>query len=239
MFFQLNLLRAKAILRIPSWNVKHPPRRPHNGQNCERLHHPSSPGILQNFSNLSRILRGQGVLAEPFERLHHYASSVVLLFLLVQNASNLSRILPPFFWKKQGEYALDMLSNSTTLQVLGVYLSCHFSIGLVDLELGLRPSFILNDKLVTPALDLFSWRWAIGPASFLIKNYDCFWTWMLGHWTCHTCIGFVNLKLNLWPSFILNDKSCLFLDLDVGRGALSLRHWTCHLEAGPSAQLYF
>ena len=104
MFFQLNLPRAKAILRIPSWKVKHPPRRLHNGQNCEELHHPSSPGILQNSSNLSRILRGlaQGVLAEPFERLHHYASSVVLLFLLVQNASNLSRILPPLFLKKTG-----------------------------------------------------------------------------------------------------------------------------------------
>ena len=61
---------------------------------------------------------------------------------------------------------------------------------------------------------------------------------MLGHWTCHTSIGFVNLKLGLWLSFILNDKSCLFLDLDVGRGAWSLR-WTCQLEAGPSAQLFF
>ena len=29
------------------------------------------------------------------------------------------------------------------------------------------------------------WSWALGPASFLIRNYHGFWTWMLGHWTCH------------------------------------------------------
>ena len=31
---------------------------------------------------------------------------------------------------------------------------------------------------------LVIWSWAFGPASFLITNYDCFWTWMMGHWTC-------------------------------------------------------
>ena len=60
---------------------------------------------------------------------------------------------------------------------------------------------------------------------------------MLGDGTCHSSIGLVTLKLGLRPSFILNEKLCLFLDLDVGRWDLSLQHWTCHLEAGPSAQL--
>ena len=91
--------------------------------------------------------------------------------------------------------------------------TCHSSIGLVTLKLGLRPSCILK------------------------KKSDCFWTWMLGHWTCHTSVGLVILKLGLRPSFILNKKIGLFLDLDVGRWDLSIQHWTCHLEAGPLAQL--
>ena len=51
-------------------------------------------------------------------------------------------------------------------------------------------SFIRNDKLWLfldlddGALDLSLWSWAFGPASFLITNCDCFWTWMMGHWTC-------------------------------------------------------
>ena len=54
---------------------------------------------------------------------------------------------PLFLKKKQGEYSLDISSDSTPFQVLGSYSSCHSSIGLVDLKLGLRPSFILNEKL--------------------------------------------------------------------------------------------
>ena len=137
--------------------------------------------------------------------------------------------------------------------------TCHTSVGLVILKLGLRPSLILDKKnccfwtwmlghwtchfgagpwpsfvldsklwffrtwsrsfsfrridklwlfldLDHGALDLSSWSWAFGPASFLIRNYDCFWTWMLGHWTCHTSVGLVILKLGLRPSFILNEK---------------------------------
>ena len=91
--------------------------------------------------------------------------------------------------------------------------TCHSSVGLVILRLGLRPSLILKERT------------------------HCVWTWMLGHWTCHSSIGLVILKLGLRPSFILNEKLCLFLDLDVGRWDLSLQHWTCQLEAGPSAQL--
>ena len=76
---------------------------------------------------------------------------------------------------------------------------------------------------VTPASDLSIWSWAFGPASFLMRNYACFWTWMLGDGTCHSSIGLVNLKLGR----ILNDKLCLFLDLHVGKRDLSLQHRTC------------
>ena len=89
------------------------------------------------------------------------------------------------------------------------------------------------------------WTWVMGPwtwsfeaspsASFLVTDYYCSWTWMLGHWTCHSSIGLVTLKLGLRPSFILNEKLCLFLDLDVGRWDLSLQHWTCQFEAGPNS----
>ena len=34
--------------------------------------------------------------------------------------------------------------------------------------------------LVTPAMDLSFGSWAFDPASFLIRNYDCFWAWTLG-----------------------------------------------------------
>ena len=167
--------------------------------------------------------------------------------------------------------------------------TCHRSIELVIMRLGLRPSFILNIKLwlfpdlhvgkldlspqrwtchliyeagpsarlhpqyrimivsrlacqnvglVTAVLDLSSWSWAFSPASLLISKYYCFWTCMSGHWTCHRSVGLVNMKLGLWPSFLLNIKSWLFLDLHVGTLDLSLQHWTCHFEAGPSAQLH-
>ena len=86
--------------------------------------------------------------------------------------------------------------------------TCHSSIELVTLKLGLRPSFISNDKLCL-SLDLDVGRWDLS----------------LQHWTCHLEAG---------P----NEKFCLFLDLDVGRWDLSLQHSTCHFEAGPSAQLH-
>ena len=131
--------------------------------------------------------------------------------------------------------------------------TCHSIVRLVTLKLGLRPSFILNKKLcVFLDLDVGGWdlsiqHWtchleagpsAFGPASFLIRNYVCFWTWMLGDGTCQSSIGLVTLDLGLWPSFVLNVNLCLFLDLDVGRWDLSFQHWICHLEAGPSAQLH-
>ena len=96
-----------------------------------------------------------------------------------------------------------------------------------------------NVWLVTPALDLSFWSWAFGLASFLIRNYVCFWTWKLGRWTFHSSIGLVFWKLGLRPSFILKQKLCLFLDLEAGTLDLSPQHWTCLLEAGPSAQLHF
>ena len=92
--------------------------------------------------------------------------------------------------------------------------TCHSSLGLVFLKLGLRPSFILN------------------------KKYVCSWTWTLGRSTCHSSIGLVFWKLGLRPSFILKRKLCLFLDLEAGTLDLLHQHWTCLLEAGPSAQLH-
>ena len=219
MFFQQNRPRAKAILRIPSWKVKQPHRRPHLGQDCERLHHPSSSELLQNSSNLSRILhpphlfeKAGGVFAGHFERLHHQASSGLLP--LLQNSSNLFRILAPLKTKKNRR------SIRRTFRAT-------------------QPPFKFwaSSPPVTLASNLSIWSWAFGPASFLMTNYVCFWTWMLGDGTCHSSIRLVTLKLGLRPSFILNEKLCLFLDLDVGRWDLSLQHWTCQLEAGPSAQL--
>ena len=85
----------------------------------------------------------------------------------------------------------------------------------------------LDVGLVTPALDLALGRWAFGPASFLKRNHACYWTWQQGRWTCHSSLGLVFLKLGLRPSFILNKKLCLFLDLKAGTLDLSLQHWTC------------
>merc|ERR1711965_190346 len=53
----------------------------------------------------------------------------------------------------------------------------------------------------------------------------------LGRRTCHSSIGLVFFKLGLRPSFILNKKLCLFLDLEAEMLDLSLQHWTCLLEA--------
>ena len=92
--------------------------------------------------------------------------------------------------------------------------------------------------LVASALDLSFGSWAFGPASFLIRNYVCFWTWTLERWTCHSSVGLVFLKLGLRPSFILNKKLCLFLDLEAGALDLSFQRWTCLLKAGPAAQLH-
>ena len=62
--------------------------------------------------------------------------------------------------------------------------------------------------------------------------------WTLGRWTCHFSIGLVFWKLRLRPSFILNTKLFLFLDLDAQALDLSLQHWSCLLEAGLSTQLH-
>ena len=91
---------------------------------------------------------------------------------------------------------------------------------------------------------------------------------MLGHRICHCSVGLAILQLRLRPSFILDIKSILALDLHIGIVDLSprdwtchseavlnlksgmcldlrvgtldfsVRHWTCHFEAGPSAQLH-
>ena len=62
--------------------------------------------------------------------------------------------------------------------------------GTLDLSFWRRSfSFIHNDKLwLFPdlddgALDLSSWSWAFGPASFPMTDYDCVRAWMMGHGT--------------------------------------------------------
>ena len=160
--------------------------------------------------------------------------------------------------------ALDLSFWSWAFDPASLLIRSHYhfwtwcwSIGLVLLKLGLRPSSIFNKKsllfldLDVGALDLSFWSWAFSPASFLIRNRYCFWTWMLEHWTCPFEAG---------PIF--NEKSCLFLDLDVGALDLSfwswaispasslirnlngfwtwmVEHWTCPFEAGSLAQLQF
>ena len=57
--------------------------------------------------------------------------------------------------------------------------------------------------LVTPALDLSFGSWAFGPASFSKRNHACWASIELVFW-----------KLRLRPSFILNKKLCMFLELD-------------------------
>ena len=85
---------------------------------------------------------------------------------------------------------------------------CHCSVGLVILQLGLRPSFILDIKSIL-ALGLH-----IGIVDLSPRD-----------WTCHS-------------EAVLNLKSGMCLDLRVGTLDFSVRHWTCHFEAGPSAQLH-
>ena len=81
--------------------------------------------------------------------------------------------------------------------------------------------------LVTPALDLSFGSWAFGLASFSKRNHACWASIELVFW-----------KLGLRPSFIPNKKLCVFLNLEAGTLDLSLQHWTCLFEAGPSTQLH-
>ena len=121
-------------------------------------------------------------------------------------------------------------------------MTSSYSCWTCHLKLGLRPSFILNNKLWLfldlddGALDLslmtnydcfrtwmmghWTWSFQVAPSvSCVMKNYDRFWTWMLGHWTCH-------FEAGPSPSFILNAKLWLFADLDDGPdGALDLSFW--------------
>ena len=118
--------------------------------------------------------------------------------------------------------------------------TCHFSIKLVILELGLWRSFILNEKLHL-FLDLELGRWTCH-SRFLSEHQQnsrlkrCFRLLalpqspdLLVETQIMRCICEpepVTLKLGLRPSFILNKKLCLFLDLEAGMLDLSLQHWT-------------
>ena len=60
----------------------------------------------------------------------------------------------------------------------------------------------------------------------------------MGRWTYHSSIGLVVVKLGLWPNVVLIRNYCKQLYV-AETSDLSLQHWTCLLEAGPSAQLHF
>ena len=121
--------------------------------------------------------------------------------------------------------------------------TCMCSIGLVIMELGLRTSFILNIKLwlfpdlYVRTLDLSPQHWTChyeaGPLAQLHSSYQI--TVISG---CHRSVGLVVMKLGLRPSVILNIKLWLFPDFHLRTLGLSTQHWTCHYEAGPSAQLH-
>ena len=105
--------------------------------------------------------------------------------------------------------------------------------------------------LVTAALDLSFWSWAFGPASFLTlnrnvsapacwdirlvtpafglalflsSNYDCFWTCMLAHWTCHSSIGLVILISIKYQLVIVSGFACW--DIAFVTAALDLSFWS-------------
>ena len=53
----------------------------------------------------------------------------------------------------------------------------------------LRPSFTMTSPMLEwqvqrPISQVLGLR-ACGPALLWMRNSCCFWTWMLGHWTCH------------------------------------------------------
>ena len=101
-----------------------------------------------------------------------------------------------------------------------------WSIGPVLLRMGLRPSLIFNNQswlfleLNLGPLDLSFWSWAFGPSSFLIQHYVMV---MIISGVGYCSFGLALLKLGLRTSFILYNKSLLFLDFDVG--ALDLSFW--------------
>ena len=109
--------------------------------------------------------------------------------------------------------ALDLSLQHWTCLLEARRRTCHFSIGLIFLEAA--PKKLCVSGLV---------NWSVG----LVNPAP----------TCHLSIGLVFWKLGHRPSFILNTKLFLFLDLDTQTLDLSLQHWSCLLEAGLSTQLH-
>ena len=127
-----------------------------------------------------------------------------------QHSWTLSRILRPLK-KKQGGHWLNISRDSTTMQAPGFY----FCYKMLQICSAYSPPFFEKNRgsirgtfratpppfkswaptpPVTPASDLSIWSWAFGPASFLMRNYACFWTWMLGDGICHSAA----LDLSIW-----------------------------------------
>ena len=55
----------------------------------------------------------------------------------------------------------------------------------------------------------------------------------LGSWDVGLVTRALDLSFGNWA-----EEVCLFLDLEARALDLSLQHWTCLFEAGPSAQLH-
>ena len=125
-------------------------------------------------------------MAKHFARLHHHASSGVLLFL--QNAPNLFSILPPFFEKNRGSMRPTF---STTPPPSKFWMSTSPVTAASDLSIWRWASgnemenWTLFLDFAAGASDLSFRSWAFGPAPFLIRHGHCFWIWMLGHSACH------------------------------------------------------
>ena len=129
-------------------------------------------------------------------------------------------ISAPFFIMNYDSFQTCMLGHWT----------CHFGAGP-------WPSFVLDSKLwLFPDFDddpdgvldcsfwcrLVIWSWAFGPASFLITNYDCFWTWMMGHWTCRW-----------WQIIIVSGLGWWGVGLGVLKPILQLHaHWQIMFVSG-------
>ena len=156
MFFQPNRPRTKAILRTPSWEVKHPSRRLYYVRDCERLHHPSSSRDLTAFLDSVKntpptLLKKAGGywLNISHDSTTMQAPGFYFCYKMLQICSAYS---PPFFEKNRGSMRPTF---STTPP----------------------PSkFWASTSPVTAASDLSIWRWAFGPASFFMTNSP------LQHW---------------------------------------------------------
>ena len=162
MFFQPNRPRTKAILRTPSWEVKHPSRRLYYVRDCERLHHPSSSRDLTAFLDSVKntpptLLKKAGGywLNISHDSTTMQAPGFYFFYKMVQICSAYS---PPFLKKTGGVCAR------------------HFQ------QLHHHPS---SGCLLLLSLQHRTCRFGAGPPAMRWRTGHCFWILLLGHRTCH------------------------------------------------------